>query len=87
MEFHGRSKASQASEGAGTTELLHCRSLGRPGGLCSPTAPLPGDEGMGPAEQPREEQGQKLGPDGKQHLVGSRPGLSHTVNKLILAEG
>lgn len=33
-------------------KTLSALSLGRPGGLCSPLAPLPGDEGMGPAVQP-----------------------------------
>lgn len=33
-------------------KTLSALSLGRPGGLCSPIAPLPGDEGMGSAVQP-----------------------------------
>lgn len=33
-------------------KTLSALSLGRPGGLCSPIAPLAGDEGMGLAVQP-----------------------------------
>ena len=38
-------------------KTLSALSLGRPGGLCGPTAPLPGDAGMGPAAQPGRSMG------------------------------